>query len=70
MLYCKRIQYGRGGRRSDRLPTHVPADDPTLGTSDSVKNKRPVFADKGGDRLCLWACRVFSCNSKGGAICC
>jgi hypothetical protein len=58
----------RGGRRPDPLAAHVPAKDPALTGSDSVKNKRPVFADKGGDRWHLWDCREFSCKSQSGAI--
>jgi hypothetical protein len=37
----------RGGARSEPVAPHMPANDPALNGTGSVKNKRPLFADKG-----------------------
>ena len=41
---------------------------PALTGSESVKSKRPVLDDKGGNRWHLWDCKVFSCKSESGAV--
>jgi hypothetical protein len=56
------------GRGCDPLSAHAAHKDPTLTGSECVKNKRPVFADEGGNRWHPGTCRVSSCKSEGGAV--